>query len=96
MDGHRFCRCNCPRRRGIARQGSSKRISFGAWRRRSKARSNAGSWIEIVPLSLGEERGTQAPVRIFLSHAQARHPKRTKLFEALVDHLKETQPVSAW
>ena len=52
--------------------------------------------IEICRFLLGEKRGEQAPVRIFLSHAKQDINTEPKLFDALVQHLNATQPVSTW
>jgi hypothetical protein len=52
--------------------------------------------IEICRFLLGHDRGDQAPVKVFLSHAKQDIKTGPKLFEELVAHLNATQPVSAW
>jgi hypothetical protein len=45
---------------------------------------------------LGEQRGAQAPIRVFLSHAKQDIETEPKLLEAVVAHLNATQPVETW
>lgn len=52
--------------------------------------------IEISRFLLGQSRGADAPVTLFLSHAKHDIGLEPKLFEAMVAHLQATQPVHAW
>jgi hypothetical protein len=52
--------------------------------------------IEVCRFLLGEQRGAQAPIRVFLSHAKQDIETEPKLLEAVVAHLNATQPVETW
>src|SRR5262249_10812455 len=52
--------------------------------------------VEICRFLLGQERGTNVPITVFLSHAKQDIDKDPTLFKDLVTHLQATQPVSAW
>lgn len=52
--------------------------------------------IEICRFLLGQSRGTDAPVTLFLSHAKHDVGLEPKLFDAMVAHLQATQPVHGW
>lgn len=52
--------------------------------------------IEICRFLLGQSRGANAPVTLFLSHAKHDIDLEPKLFDAMVAHLQATQPVNAW
>ncbi len=52
--------------------------------------------IEISRFLLGQSRGDDAPVTLFLSHAKHDIGLEPKLFEAMIAHLQATQPVHAW
>ena len=52
--------------------------------------------IELCRFLFGRTPGASAPVTVFLSHAKHDIGVEPKLFEAMVEHLKATQPVEAW
>ena len=52
--------------------------------------------IEISRFLLGQSRGEDAPVTLFLSHAKHDVGVDPRLFDAMVAHLQATQPVHAW
>lgn len=52
--------------------------------------------IELCRFLLEKEQGEKAPIKVFLSHAKHDIKTEPNLFEALVTHLKATQPVEAW
>lgn len=52
--------------------------------------------VEISRFLLGQSRGTDAPVTLFLSHAKHDIALEPRLFDAMVSHLQATQPVHAW
>jgi hypothetical protein len=52
--------------------------------------------IEICRFLLGKDRGKDAPIQLFLSHAKRDINKQPNLFAELVAHLQATQPVSGW
>jgi hypothetical protein len=52
--------------------------------------------IEVCRFLLGQSRGADAPVTLFLSHAKHDIGLEPKLFDAMVAHLQATQPVQGW
>lgn len=52
--------------------------------------------IETCRYLAGMERGSNAPIRLFLSHAKRDIAQEPKVFEAISKHLDATQPVRAW
>lgn len=52
--------------------------------------------IEISRFLLGQSRGGDVPVTLFLSHAKHDIGLEPRLFDTMVAHLQVTQPVQAW
>jgi TIR domain len=52
--------------------------------------------VELCRFLLGDDRGTRVPITVFLSHAKQDIDNPPTVFSEMVDHLKATQPVSAW
>jgi len=52
--------------------------------------------VEISRFLLGEDRGRRLPLRLFLSHAKQDIDKAPKVFNSILAHLSDTQPVETW
>ena len=61
----------------------------GAWTTRAIV-------VELCRFLEGQERGVRLPLRLFLSHAKQDIQSQPQVFNAIVEHLKATQPVKTW
>jgi len=52
--------------------------------------------VEMCRYLRGEERGDQAPVRLFLSHTKQDVDSEPPVFKEIAEHLDNRQPVRAW
>ena len=52
--------------------------------------------IELCRFLEGKSAGEQLPLQLFVSHAKADIKEEPKVFQAIADHLKVTQPISSW
>jgi hypothetical protein len=55
-----------------------------------------GLLIELLRFELGHDRGVKVPIKVFLSHAKQDIGREPKVFSAILEHLKASQPVDSW